>query len=44
LTLSTSPQGETKELWSGLNKGPPRKEKFPEADVVISAIKAAMKK
>lgn len=29
-------------LWSGIKKGPPRKLKFPEAAVVLDALKGAM--
>ena len=28
-------------VWSGLNRGPPRKEKFPDAGTLISEIKKA---
>ncbi|KAJ8042802.1 Selenoprotein H [Holothuria leucospilota] len=34
--------GEEVLIWSGLKKGPPRMLKFPEADVIISAIKEAL--
>lgn len=29
-------------IWSGLSKGPPRRLKFPEADILISGIKENM--
>jgi hypothetical protein len=29
-------------IWSGIEKGPPRKEKFPEPQTLISALKAAL--
>jgi len=29
-------------LWSGIDKGPPRKEKFPEPQTLISALEAAL--
>uniref|UniRef100_A0A674BAT5 Selenoprotein H n=1 Tax=Salmo trutta TaxID=8032 RepID=A0A674BAT5_SALTR len=30
-------------LWSGIKKGPPRKLKFPEPEVVVSALEKALK-
>lgn len=29
-------------IWSGIEKGPPRKEKFPEPEKLIRALKAAL--
>jgi len=29
-------------LWSGIEKGPPRKEKFPEPQTLISALEAVL--
>jgi hypothetical protein len=29
-------------IWSGIEKGPPRKEKFPEPETLIRALKAAL--
>jgi len=29
-------------LWSGLKKGPPRKLKFPESDIIIHAIEKSL--
>lgn len=29
-------------IWSGIEKGPPRKEKFPEPQTLISALKAVL--
>jgi len=29
-------------LWSGIDKGPPRKEKFPEPQALIKALEAAL--
>ncbi|CAG5990663.1 unnamed protein product [Menidia menidia] len=29
-------------LWTGIKKGPPRKLKFPEADVVVAALQKAL--
>jgi len=29
-------------IWSGLKKGPPRRLKFPEVDVIIAAIRSAL--
>uniref|UniRef100_A0A673A4Y8 Selenoprotein H n=1 Tax=Sphaeramia orbicularis TaxID=375764 RepID=A0A673A4Y8_9TELE len=34
--------GETS-LWTGIKKGPPRKLKFPEPDVVVAALQEALK-
>uniref|UniRef100_A0A3B5AIM3 Selenoprotein H n=1 Tax=Stegastes partitus TaxID=144197 RepID=A0A3B5AIM3_9TELE len=34
--------GETS-LWTGIKKGPPRKLKFPQPDVVVAALKEALK-
>jgi len=30
-------------LWTGIKKGPPRKLKFPEPDVVVTALEEALK-
>ncbi|CAB1435595.1 unnamed protein product [Pleuronectes platessa] len=30
-------------LWTGLKKGPPRKLKFPQPDVVVAALQEALK-
>uniref|UniRef100_A0A3B3CPJ2 Selenoprotein H n=1 Tax=Oryzias melastigma TaxID=30732 RepID=A0A3B3CPJ2_ORYME len=30
-------------LWTGIKKGPPRKLKFPQPDVVVAALKDALK-
>lgn len=30
------------QVWSGKNKGPPRKDKFPEASAIIDDIKKAL--
>ena len=29
-------------LWSGIDKGPPRKEKFPEPQTLINALEAVL--
>lgn len=29
-------------IWSGINKGPPRKDKFPEVDSLVDAINKAV--
>uniref|UniRef100_A0A8D3BBS4 Selenoprotein H n=1 Tax=Scophthalmus maximus TaxID=52904 RepID=A0A8D3BBS4_SCOMX len=34
--------GETS-LWTGIKKGPPRKLKFPQPDVVVTALQEALK-
>lgn len=31
-------------VWSGLKRGPPRKEKFPEAGVLLAEVQKAMEK
>ncbi|CAO1388917.1 unnamed protein product [Diamesa hyperborea] len=31
------------EIWSGINLGPPRKDKFPEAINLVDAVRNAMK-
>lgn len=31
------------QVWSGKSKGPPRKDKFPEADAIIDDIKKVLK-
>lgn len=36
------PDGSDVVLWSGLNKGPPRKEKFPEPNIVIESLRKAI--
>jgi hypothetical protein len=33
--------GKETSLWSGIEKGPPRRLKFPEAEIVVEAFKAA---
>jgi len=38
ITLVTD-SGERSLLWSGLKKGPPRREKFPEHKIVIDLLK-----
>lgn len=30
-------------LWTGIKKGPPRKLKFPQPDVVVSTLQEALK-
>lgn len=30
-------------LWTGIKKGPPRKLKFPQPDVIIAALQEALK-
>lgn len=30
-------------LWTGIKKGPPRKLKFPQPDVVVAALQEALK-
>ncbi|NWR60277.1 SELH protein, partial [Bucorvus abyssinicus] len=34
--------GSTVELWSGIGKGPPRKLKFPQLEVVVEALKSSL--
>ncbi|NXX40606.1 SELH protein, partial [Tricholaema leucomelas] len=34
--------GSTVELWSGIGKGPPRKLKFPQPEVVVEALKSSL--
>uniref|UniRef100_A0A3Q0RDV9 Selenoprotein H n=1 Tax=Amphilophus citrinellus TaxID=61819 RepID=A0A3Q0RDV9_AMPCI len=34
--------GETS-LWTGIKKGPPRKLKFPQSDVIVAALQEALK-
>ena len=36
--------GQTVEVWSGLKLGPPRRLKFPEADVLLKAVQDALNK
>uniref|UniRef100_A0A8C7R8P1 Uncharacterized protein n=1 Tax=Oncorhynchus mykiss TaxID=8022 RepID=A0A8C7R8P1_ONCMY len=47
LTVVLNPQKPRREkevcLWSGIKKGPPRKLKFPEPEVVVSALEKALK-
>lgn len=31
------------QIWSGVNKGPPRKDKFPESSALVDSINAFMK-
>ena len=31
-------------LWTGIKKGPPRKMKFPDADIIIEAVKKNLQK
>lgn len=40
------PSGTTKkvQVWSGVSKGPPRKEKFPDAESLVQATLKALKK
>jgi hypothetical protein len=33
--------GEEVEVWNGLKKGPPRADKFPDADELVKLVKAA---
>lgn len=35
----TLDSGETIEVWDGRKLGPPRKEKFPDKDVIVAKIK-----
>lgn len=35
--------GKETSLWTGIKKGPPRKLKFPQPDVVVAALQEALK-
>lgn len=39
VSKSVNSKQQTK-IWTGIEKGPPRKEKFPEPSVLVDAIKA----
>ncbi|TWW55616.1 Selenoprotein H [Takifugu flavidus] len=36
-------EGKETSLWTGIKKGPPRKMKFPQPDVVVTALQEALK-
>lgn len=31
------------QIWTGVSKGPPRKDKFPEAEALVEAVNSALK-
>lgn len=39
--VSQSGSEKKKQVWSGVGKGPPRKEKFPDAKALVDAVLAA---
>lgn len=42
ITVTTS-DGEDVLVWSGVNKGPPRKEKFPDAETLAAEVAKKIK-
>jgi hypothetical protein len=41
--ISVIKDSKTTKIWSGLDKGPPRKEKFPEASAILDDLLKALK-
>ncbi|CAJ1058424.1 selenoprotein H [Xyrichtys novacula] len=41
--ISLQDGGKETSLWTGIKKGPPRKLKFPQPDVVVAALLEALK-
>ncbi|KAG8541894.1 hypothetical protein GDO81_028041, partial [Engystomops pustulosus] len=37
------PNGQSVEIWTGLKKGPPRKLKFPEPEMIVSSLQKILK-
>lgn len=43
ISVAKSQDAKPVQIWSGLPKGPPRKEKFPEADQILQDVLSALK-
>ncbi|EAT45014.1 AAEL003681-PA [Aedes aegypti] len=43
ISVAKSKDAKPTQIWTGLSKGPPRKDKFPEANQILKEVLAALK-